>query len=744
MATPVLEVRPRADRLYELLPAYQRELDAEEGQPLRALLALITGEADAIGNDITKLFDDQFVETASRWALPYIGELVGNDLLHDLDLADAARTAESVFEDLAGPDLRPRAEIRLRADIARTIWYRRRKGTPAMLETLARDVTGWSAHVVEMFERLIWDQYLAHLRLASTGTVPLRTPAAVDLIGGPFDGASHTVDVRRIRQAEGWHGIRNVAVFLWRLRAYPITRSVPRPVAARAWRLTFSPLGNSAPLFAAARTQRDDQPLAGETNVTAPIRAAAFSADLAAAATTPTVYYGDSAVGAGSVVVFDAAGLPLPRSEIACVNLRTWPAAQPSGTTVGIDVVRGRMVVGDGRNPAKLRVTWHYGFSADLGGGPYERRKWLVPTAPPVRAIAVPGDYAALDLALDEWSLARSQDTVITITDDATHNLSRVIDLHPRARLAIQAADMCRPTVRPAGNVIQVAGNGPGSELTLGGLLVEGGIDVLQDIDGLRLLHTTLVPGRSIAEGQAAVTGPSLDVRGTRTGTDRINAGLRVALAFSITGPLRIPAHATSLTILDAVVDGRLTVGGPRDAAISDRAGGDGPASTIERSTILGTVRVRRLDMASESILADVVTVQRRQAGCVRFSYVAPGSATPRRYRCEPDLEIERRSEEIERAARTAGKSLPAGWRQTLVDAIVARLRPTFNALEYGQPAYAQLGLGSPVEIREGAEDGSEMGAFCHLKQPQREANLRLRFDEYLPLGLDAEPIYVT
>ena len=43
-----------------------------------------------------------------------------------------------------------------------------------------------------------------------------------------------------------------------------------------------------------------------------------------------------------------------------------------------------------------------------------------------------------------------------------------------------------------------------------------------------------------------------------------------------------------------------------------------------------------------------------------------------------------------------------------------------------------------------GAEDGSEMGAFCVLKQAQRESNLRLRLDEYLPVGLEAGIIYVT
>jgi hypothetical protein len=36
------------------------------------------------------------------------------------------------------------------------------------------------------------------------------------------------------------------------------------------------------------------------------------------------------------------------------------------------------------------------------------------------------------------------------------------------------------------------------------------------------------------------------------------------------------------------------------------------------------------------------------------------------------------------------------------------------------------------------------MGAFCHLKQPQRESNLQIRLEEYLPFGLEAGLIDAT
>jgi hypothetical protein len=36
------------------------------------------------------------------------------------------------------------------------------------------------------------------------------------------------------------------------------------------------------------------------------------------------------------------------------------------------------------------------------------------------------------------------------------------------------------------------------------------------------------------------------------------------------------------------------------------------------------------------------------------------------------------------------------------------------------------------------------MGVTCHLQQPQREANLRRRLQEYLPVGLEAGLLFVT
>ena len=155
--------------------------------------------------------------------------------------------------------------VRRRADVAKTIYYRRRKGTLPMLEELARDVTGWGAHAVAFFEQLGWNQNLNHLRYAwspsllrpaqdsvdRVGTVNLRNLDALDRLDGPFELTTHTVDVRRIRQAEGWYNIRNIGFFLWRLEGAHRRATTP---AGRWTRPCSPPRPGPLPAFPDRRT----------------------------------------------------------------------------------------------------------------------------------------------------------------------------------------------------------------------------------------------------------------------------------------------------------------------------------------------------------------------------------------------------------------------------------------------------------------------------------------------------------
>jgi hypothetical protein len=143
---------------------------------------------------------------------------------------------------------------------------------------------------------------------------------------------------------------------------------------------------------------------------------------------------------------------------------------------------------------------------------------------------------------------------------------------------------------------------------------------------------------------------------------------------------------------------------------------------------------------ASDIIFTSVVKAERTQTGCVRFSYVPPGSHVPRRYRCQPDLEIEQELAD----ARKRNPALSPLEQAEIQSFIEGWLTPSFKATAYGSPYYSQLHLGCPAQIRNGAEDESEMGVFSHLKQPQRESNLKIRLREYPPFGLDAGIIYIT
>jgi hypothetical protein len=732
------------DRLFELLPALYQIADADRNHELRALLRLITKQSDALRDDTQQLWDDFFIETCQRWVIPYIGDLVGNIPLHDLDLSLAAATAAARFTDLAGPDLKPPGAIRLRADVSKTINYRRRKGTPPMLEELARDVTGWDAHIVEFFTLLDWNQHLEHLRLGCHGCPDLRRVDVGDRAGGPWDTTTHTVDVRRINEWDGWYNIPNIGFFLWRLEAFRLTRVTPRAIGGTNWRLTFSPLGQDIPLFSAGRREPGESRMATELTIALPIRAAAFFEDLATVPSAPpptpsTGYYGGPVTTQASLVVF-ANGIPLTADQVKCTNLENWTAfAQPGGSTVMIDPTRGRLAIPTGRAGEVITASYFYGFSMATGGGEYSRAKWLVPSPPP---LLVGGG----GLALSAQIVARppAPRTVIEIQDDATYLLNADITLAANESLTLQAADGARPHVRLAGGSIGIKTLGSGASFTLGGLLIEGGLRIEGDLRTLRLLHTTMVPGRSVEqENAAAPAGFSLEVAPGPPNA-RLNTKLEVQMAFSIVGALRIPSHITQLLLLDSIVVGIDRLNGPWIPAVCDAANTSGPPAHVERSTLLGTSRFLKLELASESIFTGQVMVDQRQQGCVRFSFVPFGSQTPQQYRCQPALEIAEEKERRKAAAAASGIPLPLGWEAAVEAEIVQWLAPSFQTDRYGRPDFVQLRRTCPIQIRTGAADGSEMGVFCVLKQPQRESNLRIRLDEYLPVGLEAGLIYVT
>ena len=707
------------DRLYNLLPTIYRIRDAEQGEPLRALLALISDEMNGVEADITSLYENWFIETSDEWVVPYIGDLLG--------VRGLSTITSTAFSQ--------------RRYVANTLFYRRRKGTAYILEQLAKDVTGWPAHVVEFFEVLDWTQNVNHIRLFNT-TPDLRATNPLNLIDKPFDSLPHTVEVRHIHNRRGKHNIPNIGLFLWRLQNYPLQKATARQSEAAECGWHFSPLGNPAPLF--------NFPLGegapDEQTVPAPIRQVDFLFDLKSYsdkyASDPDAPANSRYYGPARSVYIEKDGSPVKTKDVVYRDLKNW-SKPPTGKKVAVDVELGRMTFATGGEPSTgVDVWYNYGFSADIGGGPYERRERLTEITASVLEIPVgPGKPdTTLAAALSRWTTAGKPDAVIRIYDSATYEANLTINLPSQGWLVIDADNGQRPTLIGADPLKVNAPTGSGvtaedaAGLTLSGLVVAGYLDLSGKLT-LTLTDSTLVPGRSLDEEGFAAEADEASI--VVTGTDVTD--LNVLINRSIVGAIEMPAECQSLVVRDSIVDAPVESGSQDSAraaiAADKNAAKPGPVTTLERVTVFGEVYVKILKLASEVVCASPVLAERRQEGCVRFSVVPypSESFTPRRYQCQPDLAITQKEKELDRDL------IPDEY-----DLLVMRLRPQFTSRRYGQPAYAQLSIPCADEIKTGAEDGSEMGAFCMLQQPQREANLRTALEEYLRFGLEAGIFLVT
>ena len=371
------------DRLYELLPAIHRMRDEELGHPLRTLLRVIGEQVDVVEDDIRRLYDNWFIETCEDWAVPYIGDLIGY--------------RPGAEAGLPGDPRIPREHARNRVmisrrEVAQTIAYRRRKGTLALLEELAFSVAGWSARAVEFYRLLAWTQHLNHQRLDRGRTVDLRNADVLARLGSAFDEIAHTVDVRRINshRSEGRFNIPSVGLFVWRLKSYSVTKAPANCLEEHhAHCFTFSVLGNDAPLYTKPLAEPEPTHVAEEINVPAPVRLAAFQ-ECVVDRSGQTVrqasadYYGEGK----SLVVWTKDWpptehsdpmpthdwRPIPRELVIPANLDGWHYEAPEGRVL-VDPQNGRLAFPPGQVPARgVLVSYHYGFSADMGGGEYERR----------------------------------------------------------------------------------------------------------------------------------------------------------------------------------------------------------------------------------------------------------------------------------------------------------------------------------------------------------------------------------
>jgi hypothetical protein len=678
--------------------------------PLQSLLMLIDEQLAVLADDLDQLYDDQFIETCAPWVVPYIGGLIGYQPVHGVATAVAS----------------PRAEV------AHTISFRRRKGTILVLEQLARDVTGWGAHATEQFQLLATTQSMKHLRPRNHYAPDLRRWQPGEYIGTGFDATAHTVDVRRIAIERGLYNLRNVAIFLWSLTAYSLTRASAAAIDSSGQFYRFNPLGADVPLF--------NSPVSQGSTITAAARPQNVAARLSRRVLcqdnqsgTGAVYYGE-----GNSLAVYLNNVLLNTYEIQVCDLSgldgQWANVPAAGSIfkAALDPELGRLALpppAAGAAAPTVNVSFCQGFNADMGGGQYPRSDTFAvqqeASVLPFPDTTVPARYATLQDALTfaTANMPGNGQIAVEIADSQTYALNStaqpafLVGVPAGATIELRAADGHRPTLLLTSEMTVVGGanstfqmNGlliafaPAANAPVPAALVHATNDGTSQLGQLVLTHCTIVPGLSLLP-QGAPRFPGLSSLLADL------PGLQVTLAKSIIGGMQVAALATA-SITDSIVDAC----DPTAVAYAAPDGSSGGGSlSLTGSTVVGKLHVSLITLISNSIVCaglspgDTWTAplwaDRKQAGCVRFSYLPAGSVVPRQFACVEPLE--------------------------------GVLAPVFYSLSYGSPGYAKLLPTTCSTIRRGADDGSEMGAFHFVMGPMRETDLRVRLQEYLPAGLE-------
>jgi hypothetical protein len=705
--------------LYDLLPAVYRIRDQTAGGPLSTLLAHFEAELQAVSDSVDRLGDNWFIETCEEWLVPYIGDLLG----------------------VAGITPDPTGAFSQRAFVANTLAYRRRKGTPVVLEQLALDITGWPAHVAEGFSHVNVSQHLNHVRIASQSTASLRDVAALQTLDSALDPFTHLAELRHADDRRGRFNLPTILIWLYRLGSHPVSDRQARAVPGQPGTWHLHPAGVDTVLLnrpSPPRDLRSERPWAPSQAADLPVAlrrrplydALQHSTDPDLDAATRAARQAERARvfdPAGGVIRVRVDGTVVDPDALVIGDLSD-PARRAPAGLIAIDPELGRLAMdGAATDAHTIEVSWAYGFSAEIGGGPYDRRASWSTTASThqvdwqrgVWEHAQVGDeylHVDLDGAIADWvgATPRPRHAVICLMDNRIHDIALDLVIAPDETLTIIAANwnaMPDPLtglpVRIVGQLepdsvvahllgtVTVTGGVPGASqqpgtLNLNGLTLDGAVEVKPgSLGALTLNDCTVVPGAG-----------SLTVDpGTSVDTD--NVALDLTLARCVLGPVSVTLTTHSLTMSDSLIDAA-------GAAVPALAAGDAALTNV---TVLGRSTLRSVHVSS-CLFDDLVSVERRQEGCVRYSWVPLDSLVPRRYRCHP------------------------------TDAETGQ-HPSFTSRDYGQPGYGQL-RPAPDSLHSGAADGGEIGAFNGVRAAHRLAALNLQMSDYLRVGMEAGVLLAT
>lgn len=579
------------------------------------------------------------------------------------------------YRPLSGPSASLRSP---RAEVADTIALRRAKGTLSAVDKLARSITGWQARVREAAPELARTQHLNFQAPDRVGTASLRAPLPAMLAAPAFLRLPRTVDVRTA--ARGLWNLPNILIDLFPYLAVPLVDADAATIADRHY--GFDPLGRDVALFApgsAAADARADTP----DEVAMPISRRLLDLRMASGVAPDR-----------PVFAIRIDGVPIDATLCQVCDLSGWSDPWP-GMKAAIDPELGRFVLADDPGTARISVDWWHAAAATvdraafpLGAGGWQQDE------PDGTAVARGDDLAT---AAD----GMTGDRALRLTDSAVYAGDLAIGVPAGMALAISAGSGARPVI--AGTLTVTLG--AGATIALAGLLIGGGV---------------------VIEGEGGVTGERLTLLPAGDGAAlrwTSGSGGMVHLSASASGPIRV-GHLVDVVLEDSVVDGDL----------GDDAGAPGGLLDMDRATITGAARMRAIGDISNAIVADALVLDRTQSGCVRYSYLGPGSVAPGGFRRQPDTAIAEASER----ARTAAPSITPAALAAIEAAVRHAEAPIFSPPHHGGPGLAELDARSGATLRRGGEDGGEMGMWNGLGTPFRRANLEERLREFIRIGFVA------
>ena len=439
----------------------------------------------------------------------------------------------------------------------------------------------------------------------------------------------------------------------------------------------------------------------------------------------------------------------------------TQPVSHTSTAPIrcGFDPVTGRLIVAQpgGADVEEVRVAYGTGIGRPIGVGSQDRNSDRVPfdvtdtasLAHFVRVVdatkATSGmptadqrSVPSLVTALAEWAAsgAGKRGLIVLVRCDIEGSAGPAttipVEVHPGSELHIVSAQWREKLVKPGvtvnplrrGYVVRrdrrFTIDAP-LEVSAASAPPAGGRAGVLVLDGLELTGGLSLDQRAVSQLRiryCTVRAPGATAIGTNAAFD----GAEVAIDRSIIGRMVLDHGADpatgSIVITDSVVSGD----GTADSALA--------ASTLDGQlrnvTLFGTSTFKSLQ-ATNVIFEESVTVMRRQTGCVRYSWIATGSDTPRRFRCQPDLAIAG-AESKKGGALAASES----------DSVAFGLTPVFLDTSFDEPTLGMLHPLTRDEIRLGGEGDTEMGVFSDAAEGLRVANLVSLFDDYMPFGLEA------